>query len=239
MTAPQAAVSSLRVSEEAVAETPGSLLRVGDDAGDRCLVCFGGLNLGMGLPVFEFFRTVKDLPVTKLFVRDLEQSWYHLGLSGLSRSIPESVAVIRQAVPEGARRVVLAGVSMGGFAAIMFGALLGADRALAFSPQTFIDPWNRLRWQDGRWKRTIVRMYLRGLLRPKCWDLRRLLARSTRAGRIELHYGRQDRLDLVHARHLPPNHVTHVPYEDCQHNVVQHLRNAGLLRPMLEQALFE
>ena len=35
---------------------------------------------------------------------------------------------------------LVAGSSMGGFGAILLGALLGADDVVAFVPQTFVDP---------------------------------------------------------------------------------------------------
>src|SRR5437773_9754370 len=41
------------------------------------LVAFGGINRGVGMPLFEFKRITEPLGVKRLFVRDPRQAWYH------------------------------------------------------------------------------------------------------------------------------------------------------------------
>ena len=46
------------------------------------LIAFGGMVGGFGIPFFEFSTLTGAFPVKRLFVRDLRQAWYHLGMPG-------------------------------------------------------------------------------------------------------------------------------------------------------------
>ena len=73
------------------------------------------------------------------------------------------------------RRVVTAGLSAGGYAALLFGALLGVDTALAFAPQTVVDPHVLAEMGDERWTEPLFALEREGALdqswttcRPRC-----------------------------------------------------------------------
>ena len=108
---------------------------------ERAVVAFSARGGGHGQ--FHFFRTLQPLPgVTKLLVRDPSERWYNHGLPGSEgASVGETAARIRAELDElGAARVVTAGGSMGGYAAILYGCLLEAERVVALVPQTVLDP---------------------------------------------------------------------------------------------------
>ncbi len=44
------------------------------------LIAVGGGFGGLAIPPFEFFNLAKELPIKKLFIRDLDTLWYHRGL---------------------------------------------------------------------------------------------------------------------------------------------------------------
>lgn len=44
------------------------------------LVSFGGIAQGLGMPVFEFFNSISDIPCDKIFLRDFHQAWYQKGV---------------------------------------------------------------------------------------------------------------------------------------------------------------
>lgn len=92
--------------------------------------------------VFDYFRVLQPFPgITKLLVRDPSDRWYNAGLPGVGDSVDavaDRVGAELDAV--GAKRVITLGSSMGGYAAILFGCMLGAERAIAFGPQTILDP---------------------------------------------------------------------------------------------------
>jgi len=48
---------------------------------DVMLIAFGGLKKGIGkITPFEFFNLTKGIEVKKIYVRDMNQAWYHRGL---------------------------------------------------------------------------------------------------------------------------------------------------------------
>jgi pimeloyl-ACP methyl ester carboxylesterase len=107
---------------------------------ETAIVSFSANGGGRGH--FHFFRLLEPLPETsKLLVRDPRNSWYNAGLPGVGHTIEEIAEQIKMEVAKlGAKRVITVGSSMGGYASILFGCLIGAERAIALAPQTFLDP---------------------------------------------------------------------------------------------------
>jgi hypothetical protein len=202
------------------------------------LVLFGGIAGGVSMPVYEFFQVTAGYPAKRLFLRDPRRSWYLRGLPGvgddaasLERALGET---IRQS---GCQHVVMAGASAGGFAALRFGARLGVDRVLAFSPQSFVDRPNRLAAGDDRWAEQIA--VLHAALGPNDPTFDLLADLRTAAGPdFAIHVSADDALDLAHARRLLgiPNLTVH-EHSGGGHKLVKWLRDTGSLRPLLTDAL--
>jgi pimeloyl-ACP methyl ester carboxylesterase len=90
---------------------------------------------------FGFYKILAERPETKLFVRDTSNQWYNAGCGELGADVTSITEALKRLIePLGPREIVTLGSSMGGYAAILFGALLGAKRAITFAPQTWIDP---------------------------------------------------------------------------------------------------
>lgn len=207
------------------------------DSSPTILIAFGGIIGALGIPPFEFFNLTKGFDTSRAYVRDLQQSWYHAGLGGVSTDVPTTAAYLSRLVQlAGATRVVLVGNSMGGYAALLFGALLGADEVHAFSPQTFIDPLNRARHGDKRWSAQLARVQAAASL--PYLDLVPLLRDRAGAGAITVHYSPADALDEVHAERLATvPRVTVRAYADGGHNVIKHLRQSGALEVIVRDAV--
>lgn len=205
-------------------------------------VAFGGLLVSVGgLPPFEFFGVLNEAaPVKKVFLRDLEQSWYHRGVEGLGGDIAGVEAGLRGIVAEAApRRLVMLGASAGGYAALLFGRLLGADEVHVFGPQTFIGPGLRLRHLDRRWGKPWRALMLSGRYQPRYGDLYRFYRRTpSPGGRVVVHYGAGERLDDAHARRLGRHPDVELRrYEEGGHFIVRRLRDSGRLQPLLRELL--
>jgi pimeloyl-ACP methyl ester carboxylesterase len=100
-------------------------------SGDTMLVLFAGLGPTHGTPRFEFLRAAATLRVQRLYLRDHAQSWYHRGVVGLGDDIVSTARALDARLnASGARRVVMAGNSAGGYGALLFGHLLRADVVL-------------------------------------------------------------------------------------------------------------
>lgn len=208
-------------------------------AADALLVAFGGLHGAMGIAPFEFFRLASGIGTKKVFVRDLDRAWYHRGVRGLGSSIDEVANGLAEVLAAaGAHRVVAVGNSAGGYAALLFGRLLGLDEVHAFSPQTFLGPRDRIRHLEYRWRREL-RVLRRQVPDRRYLDLRGVLDRPEAAAKpAHVHYCHTSRLDRIHAERVSalPGVVLH-PYDVAGHALVNTLRDTGELERILRGAL--
>ncbi len=208
--------------------------------GNTMLIVFGGILGAMGgLPPFEFGQLTQDLPVSKLFVRDLHQAWYHQGLPGIARNVSEiEVFLHREIEIQKPQRVVLCGNSMGGYAALLFGALLKADVTLVFSPQTFIGLWQRLWHFDRRWSDKIANAQKATSAERRYFDLKEVLQQANTKTRHDIYFSENDWLDKIHARRLSTtNGVVLHPFAEGGHRLVKHLRDTGELSVLVRRAV--
>jgi pimeloyl-ACP methyl ester carboxylesterase len=204
------------------------------------LIAFGGIRGQLAVPPFEFFRATRGIPVKRLFVRDLRQAWYHLGVPGYGTSVEGLAEALRDLLARhDVDRLVVTGNSMGGYAALVFGTLLGANTVLAFGPQTVLDPDALLAMQDHRWEDLLGELRAAGALDAHWTDLRRALP-GQRRGRIryELYFDDSLRPERLHAeRLLGIEGVRLYRFGRGGHEVARSLREAGALDVILRRAL--
>jgi hypothetical protein len=205
-------------------------------------VAFGGIAMSVGgIPPFEFFRVLNEAePAKKLLLRDRSQSWYHRGVDGFGDDVAGVEAAIRRIVErEQPRKLVMLGASAGGYAALLFGRLLGAAEIHAFGPQTFIGPGLRLRHLDYRWGRLWLSLMLSGRYQPRYGDIYRVFKRTPSQGsRVVVHYCDSDRFDNAHAKRLGRHPDVELRrYDEGGHFIVKHLRDTGQLKPLLQASL--
>ena len=202
--------------------------------------------------------------VNMLFLRDTSQSWYLMGVPGVSGSVGETVNFIRAEIQAtGATSVVCLGSSMGAFAAILHGTLLRANRCVCFGPQLILAGTARerllhdlppapyaprlegvVRHLHTRWCPRLAKLHdaAEPLAIEEVLDLSRLLQRREGPSRIDVHVGEKNPLDLRAARRLERDARGLVPltlhlYAGRGHNVVTHLRNTGELADILRVVL--
>ncbi len=205
-----------------------------DQGSDVAIVAFGGIRGGLVIPPFEFFNIVKDAPVTKVFIRDLEQCWYGRGVPGLGRNLREVADAVGTMAAEMRFRPVFFGVSAGGFAAAATAAIVGQGEAHVFSPQASLRRADRLRALDPRWTREVAR--LRRTQAP-IEDVRPLL-RDAAEVPVTVYVSDAHRADKRHADMLDelPN-VTTRRYAHGSHQLVKDLRDSGELREIMRDSL--
>jgi pimeloyl-ACP methyl ester carboxylesterase len=204
------------------------------------------------LPAFDFFgRTKKledrlSLTFNRILIRDVVNAWYHRGVPGLGAHVDEVAATLRalvRAIRPG--RVTTIGQSMGGYAAIMFGMLLGVDRIAAFGPVSHLDPVEAACYGDRRYLGVMEALKADP---PKSgyYDLpqlgRALGYRSDLNVLFGTHPGNDDgvsgNLDAIHALRLArlPNVSLH-PCPRSEHAVVQWLIDHGQADDWLDKIL--
>jgi hypothetical protein len=219
-----------------------------DDDSRAIVICFSsisGWQQPSSPPQFEFEGVTRDIPAGRILVRDCDRAWYHSGTSGLGENVVETAeSLIRICREAGAERVITTGASAGGYAALLFGALIGADEVHAISPQTFIDAELRAVHGDARWPEQVEAVYDRPGRIEDFFDLRPLYAEYPGRTAAFVHYAPENDLDTVHARHLAGlegvelvEHARDEPIPADGHGLVWLLRNDGTLRSILAGAV--
>ena len=204
------------------------------------LLTFGGMKSTAGLVAFEFVALTADMPVKKMFVRDPRQSWYHRGMPSHGNNL-ESIAELLQKIvaEQDVDRLVTVGSSAGGYAALAFGALLGADRVLAFGPQTTLDREVLSAMNDHRWDYLLDPLWAKGALEESWVDLNTALPRAldgnTRCG---VFFDETVPGDSQHGELLAGiDGVRLYRFGRGGHTLSRHLRDCGALDRLLRQAL--
>ena len=204
------------------------------------LILFGGIAGGVSMPVFEFFRMTEGYPTKRLFLRDPRQAWYQRGIPGVGDNEAAIAEMLLQRIKEsGATRVVMAGASAGGFAAMRFGPQCGADVVIAFSPQAFIGASARAAAGDERWPEQIAALHAVIGAESPGYQVRELLEGVAEFGmETQVHFSAGDALDTRHAEALSGvSGVTLTAHPGDDHKLVKQLRNQGMLAPMVLGAL--
>jgi hypothetical protein len=206
--------------------------------GDVLLVAFSGHWGQLAVPVFEFASAIAGLPAGRLLLREPHHAWYHRGLPEAGPDIDAVHGLLARHIEAvQPRAIVTLGASAGGYAALLFGALLGADEVHAFAPQTTLRRWQRLWMRDRRWPKDFRRLYAGGGTRA-LFDLRDVLASADARTTFHVHYCRHERLDVLHAERLGdlPNVVLH-SYSGGAHKLANWLYKRGDLLRILEHAV--
>ena len=226
------------VENKTPAENTSPVCRDYSANAEALLVSFSGLKRNPEkVPGFSLRGTLAGLPVNKLYLRDLDKAWFLRGLRGVTGNVEGTAKFLRaEAAAAKARRIIYTGYSLGGFAALLYGAMCGADEVRAISPQTFIGFWPRLRARDHRWQRYVLPLHFS--LTRSYHDLRPWLAKCSPQTQLHIHFARDSRLDALHAEHVRglPQIAIH-EYADGSHRLVTAMRESGELRAILEHAI--
>lgn len=223
-------------SEDLLKDHSVSVLYDFEADSDVLLMTFSGVGIGIGVPFFEFLKVLNPHNIKKILVRDVHKSWYHAGLEGVSKDIDGSIPALRQLIAEsGAKTVIILGNSMGGYAALLYGALLGVDEVLAFAPTTFADNWNRIKNFDYR----RMYKYLRNAPEPsrQYYDL--VNVPGIDQPEIHIFFDNKFRTDRAHAEHLARRHdnVRLHRYEGGRHGVIKVIKQMGDLDKIIGDAV--
>lgn len=85
---------------------------------------------------FNFWKEGSVLPCHRIFINNGSNEWYQNGVPGLGSTVEETVETLKKWVDAlGATEIYTCGGSMGAYAAILYGTLLGA-RVLSFAAET-------------------------------------------------------------------------------------------------------
>lgn len=206
---------------------------------DTVLITFAGISGALGLYPFEFFKITNGFNINKIFIRDLEQSWYHKGLKDYTKSIEGIATFLLKIINEKKyKNVICLGNSMGAYASIITGSLIKANKILAFSPQSFLDNKLREKYNDNRWKEQISNFPKN--IKKEFLDLKLFFEKNEISNytKIEIFFALDERIDAIHAMHLKDiDNIKLVPFYNGGHKLVQYLRRSGELYQILRNNL--
>lgn len=205
-----------------------SAVEYGDS--DRLLILFSS-RPAMRRDVFDYMTFVKDMPHTKLFLRDFNPDLlYHGGIGGLTDSIDETVDFLRLFIRRmRPARTTMMGISGGAYAAGLFGHLVGAepdtriDDIHVQSAVSYVDIDARERLGGGErfpgtFEGLVDWLKERGE-EPRYTDLAKVVRDNPDAVRLmRMYCAVGDEIDVLHAKNLSDfPHVQAVPHQSDSH----------------------
>ncbi|MFN0156649.1 MAG: hypothetical protein ACKVRP_01095 [Bacteroidota bacterium] len=217
-------------------DKPGSGIKLDCTVESSTLVVsFAAIPGQTGKSEFAFVRLLSDLPVKKAWFHDPHVRLYHCGVPGVGDTADEIVSFIRQLRSrENIRRVIMLGNSTGGYAAILFGILAGADDVHAISPCTRFTDYadvqesNNLDIMTEVAGRGSVRLDLRALHEQK----------SNGTTSINIYYAHGNSMDRRHALHMQGlTGVRLFRYPFGGHTLAHYLAKTHCLRQVLEASI--
>ena len=214
---------------------PGKVWYEDDFSGDhKVLICaMGSSKIVPGK--FEWANVwtgmYNDLKFKKMRLGDHNISWYHTTFPGLDGYGPFTLAKFMKKKIEEANveRVMLMGLSMGGYGAIMLGCILGVDEVVTFSPQTWLTP--------QRYKKANLHKKFEGLdIDENITDLKNLLEqRDQEKTMYHIYYGRHNGGDTKMAKRI--SHIKNVvlhPVNSARHTVARELVKDGTVGEIMK-----
>ncbi len=220
---------------------PGLALSADMESESRTLlITFGGMKSMAGIASFEFVALTNSMPVKRLFVRDPRQSWYHRGMPKHGSSLANVVDALRSFLAaHEVDRLVTVGNSAGGYAALVFGTLLGADAVLSFSPQTVLDGALLAEMGDHRWDDLLAPLVRNNALESHWTDLRDALPSARCADTsYRVFYDETVPGDRAHAENLRGIEGLRLyRFGHGGHTLARCLRDCGALERILRSAL--
>lgn len=204
--------------------------------GDALAIFFTGKHDPAHVHGFNYLRMTKSWPINKIYVRDVYNLWYHANFEGIGPGIGALQSFLKFVVEmcQPARCVAVGG-SMGGYAALLFGALMHLDGVLAFGPQTCLSPRWRLRHGDTFLWALKQKIYRSPARMPAFYDLRDVLLERGGGVQAQIHLG-YDRLDQAHARHVEDIAGIQLVYHDTRrHDLSRVLNKKGGLESVVNE----
>lgn len=183
---------------------------------------------------FAFMKTLHEQGANTVLMRDRHRAWYQRGVVGVGPGPADVAKLVCNATGPG-RRVVTLGMSMGGFAAILFGVQGGADEVIAMSPQTTMKPAHLTAFEDSRFKLHIAKPTWKASSRHL--DLANVLkVRQESKTRIRIFYGEHTSADVAHAEHLKTcRNIELSLLSDCDHaEVGARIIHDGIFHKLVE-----
>lgn len=194
---------------------------------DRLLVTFDNLsNVGDASVEREpwGYKFARDCNISHLGIMAHVSDWYR---------DPDLIARMQKLVDdgffEGYGRVVFAGVSMGGFAAIAFGSLVPGAHVVSVNPQSTLNP-DLVPWESR---------YENGRRQDWTLPLSDAAALTANLGCVNIFYDPYHELDQKHVDRFGGDNIRVFNCRYSNHKTAVFLRKIDALKPVMQHAIFD
>lgn len=194
---------------------------------DRLLITFDNLsNVGDESPEREpwAFKFASDEGLSHLGVMAHVSDWYRD-----EALINRFTSLARDGFFDGYERVVLAGVSMGGYAALAFSSLIPGAHVIAINPQSTLNP-DLVPWETR---------YENGQRQDWTLPLADAADLTATAGRVNIFYDPYHALDQKHVDRFSGDNIHIYKCWFSSHKTAVFLRKIDALKTVMRHAIFD
>ncbi|OUS33904.1 hypothetical protein A9Q94_17800 [Rhodobacterales bacterium 56_14_T64] len=170
------------------------------------------------------FKFAQDSNISHLGVMAHVADWYRC-----PDLINRMQALADDGFFEDYERVVFAGVSMGGFAAISFGSMVPSAHVVAINPQSTLDP-DLVPWETR---------YQNGQRQDWTLPLSDAAALTTDLERLNIFYDPYHKLDQQHVDRFSGDNIRIFNCRYSNHKTAVFLRKIDALKPIMHHAIFD
>lgn len=193
----------------------------------RLLVTFDNLsNVGDSSVMREpwAFKFARDANISHLGIMAHVADWYRD-----ADLIARMTALAEDGFFDGYDRVIFAGVSMGGYAAIAFGSLVPGAHIVSVNPQSTLDP-DLVPWETR---------YENGRRQDWTLPLSDSAALTKDLGAVHIFYDPYHELDQRHVDRFDGDNIRIFNCRYSVHKTAVFLRKIGALKPVMERIVFD
>ncbi|MEM9383860.1 MAG: hypothetical protein AAGA68_02285 [Pseudomonadota bacterium] len=216
--------------------TSGVSVELGEDT-SALLVVFSGLAQRWGMGGHEFAGTANRLRYSRILCRDVHDRAYLEGFDSSTPCLDAALDWLHGQIERLApKRTLFIGNSVGAFAALLYGHLLGADTVQAFAPITCLtqDYAERHRELDEEKRAWYQQLWSLPTTAQDNFDLAQVLATHNGHTHYHVHHCTGCASDRYAANHLAQTTGVHLHQHDCHNHLVsRHLARRGLLFKLL------
>lgn len=213
-----------------------------DNNSDVLLMTFAGMGWKDSIPTFIFYNFLKPYTnIDKLFLRDINCRYYIAGIKNSTTNFKDTITMYKDLINKKKyKKIVALGCSAGGYAAILYGQLLGIDKIIAFSPQTVLNSLKEDLIGDiynapktCQWLRSLN---LDNAEYQKALDLNNYRPFNTP---IDIHYSVNGNkgIDKKHAVYLQSPNCNIFEHPGNDHMIALTLRDQGKLKAIIDDVI--
>jgi uncharacterized protein (TIGR02466 family) len=207
-----------------------------DNKSDILLLIFSGKGGNNSGPTFIFHNFLKEYRMDKLFLRDLDFSWFLNNdkfFDEGNTNIDRVLNLIKNFIKPRHKKIFTIGASAGGYASILFGHLLDVSGCMAFAPQTLINKNKLLLLDDNRWEVWSSKVVQN--VNDKYLDLN-----NHTPFKMKTNIFYTNDVDKKHCEYLNSHsklNITYIESNDNSHLTAKIMRDNGMLKKELDKMI--